>query len=73
VVPKPSAAELAEVMARLALRADGATFSSQTSLLRPVILAGAPAMVKLSHEPEELIGSQALIGSLRSAADLRRC
>jgi streptomycin 6-kinase len=59
-VAQPSSAELSAAMARLGLTADGPLFSSLNALLRPVTFAGRPAMLKLSHEPEELTGAEAL-------------
>lgn len=59
-VPKPSVADVDEAVVRLGLRSDGATFSSLSSLLRPVTLDGRSALLKVTYEPEELAGARAL-------------
>lgn len=41
---------------RWALTPDGEVFSSLAGMLMPVVFKGQPAMLKLSHEPEELSG-----------------
>ncbi len=60
LAPKPSVADVDEAVVRLGLRSDGTTFSSLSSLLRPVILDGHPAFLKVTNEPEELAGARAL-------------
>ena len=60
LAPKPSVADVDEAVVRLGLRSDGGTFSSLSSLLRPVTLDGRPAILKVTNEPEELAGVRAL-------------
>lgn len=60
LAPKPSLADVDQAVLRLGLRPDGATFSSLSSLLRPVLLDGQPAVLKVTNEPEELAGARAL-------------
>ncbi|MFZ0218179.1 MAG: aminoglycoside phosphotransferase family protein [Candidatus Dormiibacterota bacterium] len=57
---KPSIADLDRAVARLELQPDGDSFSSPSSLLRPVTVLGRPALLKVTNEPEELAGSRAL-------------
>ncbi len=59
-MPKPSAADLDDAVARLGLQLDGTPFRSLASLVCWVTLDGRPAVLKVTNEPEELAGARAL-------------
>ncbi|MDO9383837.1 MAG: aminoglycoside phosphotransferase family protein [Hyphomicrobiaceae bacterium] len=52
--------DFAPYLRRWALQADGAPFASLAGTLMPVLHAGAPAMLKISHEPDEIFGAGAM-------------
>lgn len=60
LVPKPSVADVEQAIRRLGLHPDGAMYSTQASVVCPVILDGHEAFLKVTNEPEELAGARAL-------------
>lgn len=60
LAPKPTVVELQAAAVRLGVRVDGALISSLSGLGCPVSLHGRPAYLKVTNEPEELIGARAL-------------
>jgi streptomycin 6-kinase len=59
-VPEPTSDDLADAVVRLGLQLDGDPFRSLSSLVCPVTRAGRPAFLKVTNEPEELVGVRAL-------------
>lgn len=51
------AIDFAPYLRRWMLQPDGAPFASLAGNLMPVLHAGAPAMLKISHEPDEIFGA----------------
>ena len=52
--------DFASWMARWALTADGEAFSSPNACLLPVTRGGVPAILKISHAPEEIAGARTM-------------
>lgn len=59
-VPRPTSDDLGDAVVRLGLQLDGDPFRSLSSLVCPVTRDGRPAFLKVTNEPEELIGVRAL-------------
>lgn len=59
-LPKPSTVEVEQAFLRLGLQPDGVMHSTQSSVVCPVYFDGREAFLKVTHEPEELVGARAL-------------
>ena len=54
------AIDFAPYLRRWMLQPDGAPFASLAGNLMPVLHAGVPAMLKISHEPDEIFGAEVM-------------
>lgn len=58
---KPSAGQFEQAAIRVGARLDGTSWPSSSSRVGPITLEGRPAFLKVTDEPEELLGVRALI------------
>lgn len=59
-IQPPTPDEFRTTAARLGLTIDSPPFTTAASIVGPVHLAGVPAFLKMTHEPEEITGGRAL-------------
>ena len=59
-MPQPTRDDLTDAVVRLGLQLDGDPFRSLSSLVCLVTHEGRPAFLKVTNQPEELVGVRAL-------------